>query len=119
MLKRSKSTFRLARWRVAKNSGFVALWVRKGHEMTSRRLIFFFIKQQKSYDKDFTVIDKCVRKVLSFILNVLGNLPVSYVQNKIKKTTEKFTTEIFLCFDVHVHMNVCGQKVTWISTSKT
>ena len=63
-------------------------------------------------------LDKCVRKFLSLVPNVSDNFPVSYGQNKTKKTTEKFTTENFLCFDVHVHVNFVCPKFTWTWTSK-
>ena len=45
-------------------------------------------------------VDLHIRKCLSFIPNVSDIFPVSYGQIKIKKITEKFTTENFLCFDV-------------------
>ena len=72
-------------------------------KMSSKKGQFFrAIFAVKNY---YGELDKCVRKFLSLVPNVSDNFPVSYGQNKIKKTTEKFTTEIFLCFDVHVHVN--------------
>ena len=87
----------------------------KAKETCKKGKFFRAIFVVKNY---YGKLDKCLRKFLSLGPNVSDNFPVSYGQNKTKKTTEKFTTENSLCFDVHVHVNFGAPKLTWTWTSK-